>query len=1117
MPGLESFCNYFGVFVVTRRVRFMARVGVVLRTSFGPVVRRGLPVGVASVMLAARALGQIATGDVLGSVTDATGAIVPHVEVHIVNTGTHVARRTTTGDDGAYTFTQLQPGTYILTIVQAGFKSFTNPGLLLAAGDRARVDAALAIGDSAETVEVTTQASALQTDSTDVGSTVDSKAIADLPLNGRNVYGLVQVAPGVNAGAPNSLTSGTRPDDRRQSSSVSANGQYELVNNNLVDGLDNNERFKGLILLRPSVEAIQTVRVDTNTYTAEVGRTAGAAITILTKSGTDQFHGSAYEFFRNDLTDARNYFARTTVLPHKPELRQNQFGGSLGGPVRKGHTFFFVDFEEQRQVDATGTVYNSTVPTLNEEQHPGDLSDIGGPVTTTIDPTALAYFKLYPAPNQAGTSYSPGISVPQNNFLFDPARTQNTSLGDLRIDHHFGNADTLFGRYSYNKVETFVPGQLPTAGGIGAGGQASTYPGLSQITTHNGQLGYTHAFTPNLLLELRTGYTLFFDHVTQLNAGRNLNSGTAYAIPNANDCTGCDGLAPVSVTGAWAGVGDSTSLPILLNESAYQYAGTLTWVHGNQTVKVGDAVIRRLVSNYQLVQGKPSVTFLGSTAQQSLLNFFKGEPFNYSRQGLTRRPHLRTWEESAFVQDNWRVFPSLTLSVGLRYDIFTAPDEKDGYFSNLNLQTAQLVTDDTGGIQTNYANVAPRLGLAKTITPTTVLRGGFGLTFYANDVQNAFYMQNPPYSFATGTVTSTTPLSAGVVPFPTQVSTTNLSGSVWTKPFDYKNAYVEQFNLLLQRNFGGNVLTVGYVGELGRHLNAQIANINVPAPSGSAVVPALRFATELPKVNTVQFFGSFAVSSYHAFQASFERRLSHGLTLNANYTLAHTLDNTNNQGTDGDNGYGLQPALTSTYDYGNSTLDLRHRAAVTANYAIPFHGSNRMARWVLGDWQANALVFWQTGTPFAITSSVTQNGRAYINLPTITMDRPDRVGNPFLAHPSATHGYLNQAAFARQSIGTAGNAGRNIVHGPHQRRADISMFKTFPLREMLALQIRAECFNLSNTANFAQPSGTITSYVAAPDGNDRYVATNAGNFGVSTATAPGSAARQFQFAAKVTF
>ena len=1066
-----------------------------------------------------RAHAQVATGDILGEVTDPTGADVPGATVRLENLGTHVIVEAQSNDPGAYTFTALIPGSYTVTITANGFKTFST-SLTLVPGDRVRVDARMNLGESSQTVTVSTQASALQTDSTNVGSNIDTRAIADLPLNGRNVYNLIQVSPGVNAGSADSLSSGQRPDDRRESSSVSANGQYELVNNNLIDGLDNNERFKGLIMVRPSVEAIQSVRVDINTYTAEVGRTAGAAIAITTKSGTDNFHGSVYEFLRNDITDARNFFSRASTLPNKPELRQNQFGGSIGGPILKDRTFFFADLEEFRQVNGNNTVYVTSVPTPYELANPGDLSDVGGPVITNLDPTALAYFKLYPSPNQPTNNFTPGASVNTNNYFYNPAETQNSTLGDLRIDQHFKNADTLFGRYSYNSVSTFMPGQLPAVDGVQPGGTAGTYPGLSQITTNNGQAGYTHPFSSNLLLQLRVGYSLFYNHVEEINAGTDWNTGTPFSIPNANQCLECDGLSPVS-PGGWTSLGDQTFLPILLNEATYQYAGDITWTHGNHTVKFGDALLRRLVSNLQQDAGKPSISFTGANPQAEITNFFHGDPFNYDRQALTFRPHVRTWEDGAYIQDDWRVIPSLTLNLGLRYDIFAAPNEENGNFSNLDLATAALVTNPTGGIKTDYTNIAPRIGFAKTLSPTLVVRGGFGLTFYANDVQNAFYLQNPPYAFATGTVTSKTPLSEGVAPAPTSASVTNPSGALWSKPFNYRNAYVEQFNLLVQKDFSGNVITLGYVGELGRHLNAQIPNADLPAPTGPVPAgtppPAFLYATQLPLVNQIQYFGSYAASSYHSLQASYERRLSHGLTVNLNYTWSHTLDDTNNQGTDGDGAYGLQPALESTYDYGNSDLDVRHHIGATANYAIPSHGDSRLERAALSGWQLNSLVYWQTGLPFAITDTVTQNGVAYINLPTVTEDRPDRIGNPNASNPSPTTGYLNPAAFARQQLGTAGDAGRNFMFGPHQRRADLSLFRSFSLERTMALELRAECFNLSNTPNFAQPNGNISAYSSTPDATGRYEATDAGGFGTITSTAPGTSGRQFQFAAKLTF
>ncbi len=285
----------------------------------------------AVVILTGRQLGaQVATADVLGTVTDATGAVVPGAAIQIENVGTSEKRSTVSGPDGTYTFTVLQAGTYQLTVTANSYKEFSAKNIVLVGGDRARVDAPLQIGSTSQQIEVTAQVSALQTASTNVGTTVEGQAVQDIPLNGRNYINLVTLAAGVNAGSPSALAAGSRLDDRRPTSAISANGQQELENNQLVDGMDNSSRWNATVELRPSVEAMQEVRTDVNTYTAEVGHTAAASVNILTKSGTDSFHGSAFEFFRNDITDARNYFAPASTLPHKPELRQNQFGGSFG-------------------------------------------------------------------------------------------------------------------------------------------------------------------------------------------------------------------------------------------------------------------------------------------------------------------------------------------------------------------------------------------------------------------------------------------------------------------------------------------------------------------------------------------------------------------------------------------------------------------------------------------------------------------------------------------------------------------------------------------------------------------------------------------------------------------
>ena len=424
---------------------------------------------------------QVATGDILGTVLDSSGAAIPGAALHLENTGTHEARNTKSSGSGEYIFSSLQPGTYVVTVVSATFKTYSASNIVVLASDRVRIDAKLEVGGADEKVEVTATPSSLQTDNVTVGTTITDKTLVDAPLNGRNYFNLVQVQAGVNPGSSTSLSSGNNQTDRRLSSSVSANGQQELFNNNLVDGLDNNGRAFGAVLIRPSVEAIGEVRTDINLYNAELGRTSGAVINVITRSGANQFHGSVYEFFRNDITDSRNFFTPTFL--RKPELRQNQFGGSISGPILRDRTFFFADFESFRQVNANNTVYRSTVPTAIEQATPGTINDLYPALqnvpSSQIDPTALAYFKLFPMPNFA--SAIPGV----NNYVSDPSASLITNTGDLRIDHHFSPKDLIFGRYSYNHTAASTPSAFPTINGISAGGNLQG-PGTDTIPVDGG-------------------------------------------------------------------------------------------------------------------------------------------------------------------------------------------------------------------------------------------------------------------------------------------------------------------------------------------------------------------------------------------------------------------------------------------------------------------------------------------------------------------------------------------------------------------------------------------------------------------------------------------------------
>ncbi|MEA2263928.1 MAG: hypothetical protein QOJ51_6753, partial [Acidobacteriaceae bacterium] len=404
-------------------------------------VRAVLLTGCLLLPVARFALAQSTTADITGSVSDASGASLPQSKVTLTNLGTKETRTAETTAAGDYTFTQLGPGTYSITVSHSGFKSYVVPTMSLSASDRARVDAKLEVGSEGETVQVTAQAPALQTDSSVLTTVITQKATQDLPLNGRNYVNLAQLAPGANEGPPNGLSSGGRPDDRRLTSGISINGQSDTINDWMIDGMDNNERVIGTTGIRPSIEAISEVNIQSNTYTAEVGRTAGGVINIITKSGTNNFHGSAYEFFRNDVLNAFPF--QFGAHNRKPKLRQNQFGGSIGGPIFKNKTFFFADYEGLRQIQGQNPVL-SQVPTLDQynalRSNPASLAH-----GAAVDPVGLNYALLYPAPN------APSNTTGSGAFVSSPTVSRTVDTVDGRIDEQFNEKNLIYGRYSWNR------------------------------------------------------------------------------------------------------------------------------------------------------------------------------------------------------------------------------------------------------------------------------------------------------------------------------------------------------------------------------------------------------------------------------------------------------------------------------------------------------------------------------------------------------------------------------------------------------------------------------------------------------------------------------------------
>jgi len=1024
---------------------------------------------------------QVTTADVLGTVNDSSGAVLPKVTLVIMNAGNHDTRTTQSDSAGQYTFTLLASGEYKLTASGSGFRN-TIANITLNAGDRRRQDIQMSVGSTVEQVEVTGTPPALETDTSVLSTVVPEQAVQDLPLNGRNFVQLAQLAAGANEGRPEAISNGNRPDDRRQTAAVSVNAQSDTLNNELVDGLDNNSYTIGTIGVRPSIDAISEFRVATNLYPAEVGKSPGAVVNLITKSGTNQLHGSAYEFVRNDMFDARNFFARTG---RTPEYRQNQFGGSLGGPIRKDKTFFFGDYEGLRIVQ--GVTYVNTVPTLFEQQNPGNLSDIGGPVISQsqLSPIALNYFALYPAPNQPGRV---------NNFVYSPNSTQFSHTFDVRVDQRFSEKNSFFGRYTFNDVTSFTPGSLPPVNGIQPAGSAS-FPGDAKQRAQQVLLRDVHTFAPTLLLELSAGYSRINNASFPVNYGKDLAN--QFGIQNANFNEFSSGLSSVSIAG-YTGFGGTSFLPLIDLDNVYQFTGAVTYVRNQHTFKFGSVVIRRDIYNQQSPAGAGSFSFTTSPSSFALANFFTGNVFQVTRQLQLFPRYLSDWEPSFYAQDDWRAKPWLTLNLGLRYDIITPVSEKYGHISHFDPRCACIVVanqngaSSTANIETDYRSVAPRLGFAASLGHGTVLRGGYGLVFFRDNTGPSVPFADPPFTTTYAPNPLTVPWSAPL-PIPTSQSTTNLTGGLRGMQLTYRNSYVQQINFNMEHSFGVMVMMIGYVGSLGRYLRIT-PDVNLAPPSSAGFATRRPFFSLYPNVTSVFNIESEGYNNYNGLQTSVQRRLSHGFMASVNYTWSHAIGDT--QGFSAGGLYtSAVPSQTAILERGNSELDMRQRFTLMLNYQLPWGTNLQGWKGALGKgWQFNAIDVWETGFPFSVVNSSPKSNTG------VGSDRPNQLGDANLDNPSISR-WFDTSMFQAQAVGTIGSERRNGLYGPHFRHFDLSVFKDFRLTERVVLQARAESFNLTNTPNFALPAASL----------------GAGGFGTVSSTRVGSTPRQLQFALRMTF
>ena len=1018
-----------------------------------------------------------------GRVANQSGVVVSNAIVELENLETGKLYSFSTASDGRFRFVVLA-GNYRLSVSVTGYKTFAVSKLPLVGGDHATANAIIELGKSTD-VQEGSETSVVS----HAGTALAGKSISDLPENQRNFVNLVQLSAGATEGSQNNADSNSRPGAQHQSSAISLSGQPETTNNSMIDGIDNNERINSQIAVHPSIEAISEVQVMANAYPANFGNAGGGVMNVVSKTGTDKFHGSLYEYFRNDVLDANPF--QFGAHNRKPELRQNQFGASLGGPIKSHGTYFFIDYEGFRLIQGRAPV-ELTVPTTYEQNHPGDFSDVGGPVVTKIDTVGLAYFHLYPRPNVPGMP---------NQFVNAISGSNNSHSGDVRIDQRLSSRDQLFSRFSYNRSFVYIPGQFPQVQEdgmtINPGGSLSSFPGNMDDAGVNYVLDYTHSFNSRQTLNLKAGYTFWSEVDAGLNPHVAVNKG--FGQPGINLPSTSNGLAPINVIQASPLGTDGYYRPINQADNTFQYGGDFAFKGRDHNVTLGGSVIcrdwRDIGSGYGL----------GFWVVKDLPSLLQGQFLQVQRQVDLANVHYQSWEPDGYVMDSWRAQRNLTLNLGLRYDVFTAPTEIRNKLSNFDLQTGRLIVagqsgvSRTAGVKTDYTGFAPRVGFTWSPLESTTISGGYGLVSFRPI--DTFVYEAPPTSYSFGVCsTQTCPggfnlLSAGL-PFSTNVDATNPSGILLgMRALNYHSSYMQQFNLKVQEQFKKDTVNVVYVGALGRHIARSFNDINAPPPNTAPDPNVLRpFYKTVPNVTSIIYIDSEGTSSYNALQASVTHTLRDGLSAEFNYTWAHALDNAGR----GDAGFGAVPALASTVDYGNSNFDLRQRVAGNLFYQLPFGKSDsRYKSLATKGWQLNLAGTWSTGLPFTVLNATdvsNTNPGAY------AADRPDQIGSATLPDPNVRR-FFNTNAFVAQTLGTLGSERRNQLFGPHSRRLDLSVFKDFSLGSAKTLQFRAECFNATNTANFASPAATL----------------GGANFGQLTQLTAGYMPRQIQFATRLQF
>ena len=1028
-----------------------------------------------------------ATGTIVGTISDSSGAVIPGARVTATNTATNVVHESVTSSSGTYAVPSLMPGSYRIQATAAGFSNESVTNVELAVGREITVDMQLKPGGVSETVNVASTALTLDTENAQIGQVITEKEIVDLPLNGRNFTQLLLLGAGAvqNSGEQGAYRA-------NQGDALTIQGQRPDSNQYMLDGIVINDSYYQTPALTPSIDVLQEFQEQTKNYSAAYGGGANQ-INLTTKSGTNQIHGTAYEFLRNSALDARNYFDQSSISP----LKQSQFGYTLGGPVwiphiynGKDKTFFFVNYEGQRTRSSYTAFAN--VPTTAELN--------GVFPTTVVDPITKIPYPNNTIPQSAFSTFgksavshfpAPNSNLPQGNYVYSVASPADADQQNYRVDHSIGSMNHLFARYSQTEYSIAEPGVLPE--------------GTSYLDEPTRQVvaGFTRTFSPTIVNDLRFGWM------------QELVTLDGKAITEAQwNAIGLKGLFPYNqyttypqigwMNTGLSGAGGPGYAPQEYRQPTYQISDSLSIARGKHNLGIG--IDFRRLEGYVNTFSSPKFTFDGSGTGDPVADMLVGYVAIANAQTPTQfattpananSDDLFYTQIAPWVQDDWKVSPRLTINLGLRYDYMARPhDARDNLFwldpnipgGGLYTASKAIIDQNLGDSLYEYGGkspggpqwgvLAPRVGVAfrPFSKDTTVIRSGFGIFYDSFEAKEAF--AGGEYPFAEQSVlynVSTNNLFPAPPPL-SPVTSADL-GFAWLES-KMRVPYVEMWNASVEHSIaGGFKLEADYLGSAGHHLVGRVW-ANSPFPYDPADPSPASARVPYPNIGAILDHPFAFNSNYNAFTFKAEHR-GQALTLLASYTWSHSLDDkSSDAGINGESsGNGPMNQYDWRLDYATSSFDVQHHVVGSFVYALPvgkgkaiLGNPGRLTDLLFGGWQLNGILTLQSGLPYSVTASDLQ----FINQN--YGQRADLVGNPY---PSGFHKTINRyfetSAFEQPALGAFGNSGRNILRAPGTENLDFSLFKNINFSERLTLQTRLEAFNVFNHANFGFPDANIDS------------------------------------------